>query len=326
VQDTLAGLRDFLVQRGYWHARVSALSPPNLVAGLRALALWAEPVVYGALLLALAGLGVEALWGWQNPDWQPAPGDQQTIGRGTSHALRLDGFALQQDTSGRLVDYQAEVTWLTDGVAVAQDAVKVQRPSTFERLAVRLVGYAPVVTLRGRDDRGHSLTFHVGGEESGASGEVEIAFPTPGSEQLVLIYGRDLFLELAFEPLSPEGKPALHIGLVDGEAGGREPLADLHESGSVDFDGLQVAVDLQYRPILRIDHRPGMVWVIVASALAVVALVVGWLARPRLVWIASGIDQDSSTVLRIFALPGARGDRWPQRLLSQFREDSVEDD
>lgn len=325
VQDTLARLRDSSMQCGCWYARVAAISPPNLVAGRRALALWAEPVVFGALLVALACLGIETLWGWQNPDWRPALGDLQMIGRGTLHAVRLDAFALQQDNNGRLRGYQSEITWLTDGVSVTQDVVEVQQPATFDGLAVRLVGYAPVVRMRGQDDRGHSLTFQVGGEDPSASGQVEIAFPTLGAEQLVLIYGRDLFLDLAFEPLSREGKPTLRIGLVDGEGGGRKPLATLHESGSVYLDGLQVIVDLEYRPILRVDHHPGMVGVVLASALAVVALAVGWLLAPRLLWIASGTDKNGSTVLRIFALPGARGDKWPESLLTQLREVLVDD-
>ncbi len=338
LRDTLAQLRGFLTQDGYRCADVPGLSDPSLVASRRALALWAEPIVYAALLIALIGLGIVGNWSWRNSDWQPAPGESRAVGHGTAFVVRLDSFALQQGDAGhgndRLHKYRSEITWLEDGIAVRQDVVGAGRPARFHGVTVRQLGYAPTVKVRGWDDAGHSLVFQVEGmgmpEEPSVSGEVEIrydvAWPTvPSAQQLVLIYGHDLFLALTFEPLSQEGKPALHVDLLGNGGPTRQPLAVLHESGSVVIDGLQLAVELDYRPVLRVDRRPGMGLALVGLALAVLALAVRWIVAPRLLWIAVAESKEGASLLDILALPGTRGSRWPRRLASRLQEVLVDD-
>jgi hypothetical protein len=319
-QDSLAQLRDLLSQRGYWSVDVSEMSIPNLVAGRRELFFWAEPLVYGALLVVLVGLVIVGNWGWQSRDWQPAPGESWAVGHGTAYAVRLDAFELQQDKEGRLLGYHSDITWLEDGAKVSQDQLAVGRPAMLRGVAVRQVGYVPAVKIRGRDDAGHLLALQAGGEELSASGEVEITIPAPDAQQLLLIPAHDLFLALTFEPLCVGGKPALHVALLRESGAEQQPLAALYESGLVDVENLQFEVDLDYRPILRVDHRPAMGLVVGGLALAVIALAAGWLVPPRLLWIAVGPGEEGSTLIQILALPGARGSWWLPHLADHLRE------
>jgi hypothetical protein len=137
---------------------------------------------------------------------------------------------------------------------------------------------------------------------------------------LLLILGHDLFLALTFESLCAEGKPALYVAVLDDGGSEQQPVATLHDSATVDVDGLQVEIDLSYLPILRADHRPGMGLVVGGMALAVLALAVAWLVPPRLLWIAVGPGDRASTFVQVLALPAARGSRWPSQLAGRLRE------
>jgi hypothetical protein len=283
-------------------------------------ALWAEPAVYGALLVVLVGLAIDSNWGWQGIDWRPAPGETWSVEQDTGLAVRLEAFELELDGAGRLRDYHSEITWLDDGVEVGRESIGVGKPSATQGVAVRQVGYVPVVKMRGWTATGRPLAFQVGAEEISTSGQVEVAFPSPDSQQLLLVLGHDLFLALTFEPLCAEGKPALYVAVLDDGGSEQRPVATLHDSATIDVDGLQVEVDVGYLPILRANHRPGMGLVVAGMVLAVLALALAWLVAPRLLWIAAGPGDEASTLVQVLALPGARGSRWPSQLAGRLRE------
>lgn len=320
LQNTETQLRDVLARYGYRSTRVPGLPSPNLVAGRRWLALWSEPLLFGALLAALVGLAISGMWGWQNADWWPALGESQPVGRGTPYTIRLDGFQMQQDNQGRLRGYESAITWLQDGDKVAQRVISPGHSTMLRGVAVRQVGYSPVVKIRGRDSSGHSLVFQVGEEKANASGEAEVTFLSPTVQQLVLIYGHDAALALAFEPLSKEGKPALYVTMLDQAGARQQQLVVLHRSGPVAVDGLQLEVDLEYRPFLRVDYRPAMPVVMMALMLAVVGLAIRWLVPPQLLWIVLQDGPGNSTMVHLLPLPCARGSRWPRQLASGLRE------
>jgi cytochrome c biogenesis protein ResB len=341
LRATVAQLHSYLGQQGYQVVEVPGLSNAHLVAARRALSLWAEAVVYAALVALLVGTGIVSNAGWQTQEWQPVPGESRPIGHGTAYAVRLDGFSLQLDENGRLRDYYSEITWLEDGAAVGEGVAGggapggMGQPAVRRGIAVRQVGYAPVVRIQGHDATGRPLIFQSDAEELNMSGQVEVTFPTPESQQLILVLGHDRFLALSFEPICTKDKPSLHIALVqagsidDGnpQHGTAEQQTEvtLHESGLIELENLQVEVELEYRPILRADYRPGMNLIVVGVLLAIVALAVGWIVPSRLLWIAVGTDQGGSTLVQILPLPRTRGSRWPQRLTTRLREMLADD-
>jgi hypothetical protein len=78
---------------------------------------------------------------------------------------------------------------------------------------------------------------------------------------------------------------------------------------------------VEYRPILRIDYRPAMFLVAGGGALAVLALAIGWLVPPRLLWSMAEPGEEGLTVVQILALPGARGSRWLSQLSDHLQKE-----
>jgi hypothetical protein len=178
----------------------------------------------------------------------------------------------------------------------------------------------PVVSMHGLDGTGRPLALQVGGEEPSIKENVEISFPTPMVQQLVVIAGYELYLALSLESVSTQDTPSLHLALLDDDATEPQTLAVLNRSGTLEVEGLQLELDIDYRPLLRVDYRPGMGLVVTGLALAVLALAVGWLLSPRLLWIAPGADAQGRTLIQVLALPAAKGSRWPERLISRLQE------
>jgi ResB-like family len=321
VDDTLARLRDLLSRQGYRWTNVPAQPMECLVAGRWERVLWAQPFLYGALLIALLGLVIVGEWGWQNDDWHPVPGESQAVGHSTPYTVRLEAFAAPQGKDGNLCSYQSEITWQEGEGVVARDMVSIGRPGTLHGIAVRQVGQMPAVKLRGQDDAGRPLVFQLAAEELIPESEVEITFPTVDVQQIVFIPSQELFLSFTLGSPSTKGKPTLYVARLRNGAADRQLIAALSESGSVAVDNLQVNVDVEYRPILRIDYRPAMPLVVGGGALAVLTLAIIWLVPPRLLWSVAEPGEDGSTVVQMFAPPGARGSRWLPQLSDHLQEE-----
>ena len=351
-QATQSQVREFLEEHHYRWAEVTGLASPNLVAGRRLLTSWAEPAVYGALLVALIGIGILGGWGWQSGDWQPDSGELRVIGHGTPYTIRLDRFELVQDEQGQLLNYESTITWLRDGVELEQDVIRGRpplvagRPAALQGITTRQVGYVPSVHIAGEDSSGRALALQTEAGELSLSGEVDVRFSTPDARPLIFIPSHDLFLALDFEPACEAGQPALEVALVqaaDSDDTGTQPLpmrepesqttrlsspessAVLQRSGVVEAEDLTIQIDLDFRPLLRIDYRPGMGLVLGGMALAVLALAVGGLVSPRLLWIAAGPEQDEATLVQILTPPNTRGSRWPQAVADRLRETLAHD-
>jgi hypothetical protein len=286
--------------------------------------------VYGALLTALFGMAILSNWGWQAPDWQPAPGESHTIGQGTNYVLRLDEFTQEQQGAGQPIGHQSIVTWLQDGVELGQGKMSAGRPITLPGMMVRQVGYVPVIRMRGLDDSGRALAFQLNAEGLGASNNIEVVFDTPEDQALVLVLGHDRFLGLNFEPACTQDKPALQLELLQAgtaESNGTDTRAQavLHESGTVELEYLDIEVVIGYRPILRAAYRPGAGLIFGGMVAALVAAVVGWLVRPQLLWLAVGTDERGLTLVQVLALPKKRGSLWREPLAARLG-DRLSDD
>jgi len=321
----LSRLHELLDQTGYAWVDVSGMADPNQVAVRRALALWAEPVVYCALLATLLGMGIVSNWGWQAQDWQPAPGESYSVGHGTVYTIRLDEFELRQDGAGQVLDYGSTITWLQDGTAVGQGRVSSGRPIMLPGVTVRQVGYAPVIQMRGKDDTGRPLAFQAEAEGLSVSTDTKVVLSTPDDQALILVLGHDRFLALTFEPACAQGKPVLQISLLqagslDTSSAEQRARAVIHESGRVELENLTVEVDLGYHPILQVEHRPGAGLILAGMMVALSAMAVGWLVRPQLLWIAVSTGEGGLTLVQILAPPKMRGSLWRQPLASRLGE------
>jgi hypothetical protein len=318
--EVIPRLHKLWTQAGYWSADVAAAPVRSLVAGRRRAAFWARPLGYGALLLALLGLVIDGIWGWQGEQWQPAPGESRVVDHGLPYTLRLDAFTVQQGADQQLRNYHSEVTWLEGDAELGHDLVGLGRPATHRGLAARQVGYAPLVRIRGRDQEGRPLTLETGADVLSVTGEAEIHFSSPEAQPLVLIADRDVFLALTFETSCDAAVPALTVDLVDSTGTERQRVGILYASGPLSVDGLQLDVELTFVPILLVDFYPGMGLVVAGMALFVVALLVSWLASPRLAWIMLAPGEEEHTIIRVMGPPGAATNRWLPQLARRLRE------
>jgi hypothetical protein len=323
--DVLARLGEFLTQHGYRWVHVPDLPLPNLVAGHRTATLWSRPVALGAWLLALIGLATMGAWGWQGPEWQPAPGEILAVGHDTPYRVRLDSFEPEAGADGRLCNYQSRVTWLKGEEPVAQDQAANGWPATFQGIALRQVGFVPAVDLRVWDDAGRSLALQLPGIEQNVLNGMDVLFASPAAQPLVLIPARDLYLSFAFEPFGADGRPSLSVILLHTGETDAQLVGVLSESGTLTADGLRIGVALTYRPILQASHRPVMGLVLGGLSVGIAALVVGWLVPARLVWIAVAPGDEDESLIRLLAPPGAGRGEWLPQLAARLREALADD-
>jgi hypothetical protein len=305
---------------GYWSAALPASPVPSLLIGHRKALLWARPLVYAGLLLALIGLAILTTWSWQSELWQALPGQSRAVGHGLPFVVRLDAFNMQSSGVQRLLDYHSEISWLEGDAELEQEMVGVGHPATRQGVTVRQVGYSPIVRVRGRDAQGRPLTLETEEDVLSITGEAEIHFTTPESQPLVFVSGHDLFLAFAFQPECASGKPAIRVDRIRGDGTARREVGLLTSSGPVSVDGLALSVDLTFVPILRIEHRPAMALVLAGLLLAVIALFATWMAPPWLVWIALGPGEDNGTLVQVLPLPSAGMILWLPRLTRGLRE------
>jgi hypothetical protein len=324
-EQTLARLRTFLGEQGYRRAVVPDLPAPNLVAVQRGAALWSRPLALGAVLVALAGLAILGSWGWQGVDWHPAPGDTLRVGHDTPYRVRLDSFGPGSAAGGKLCTYQSQVTWLEDGEPQGQGLAAAGQPASFRGLALRQLGYVPALQLRVWDENGRPLTLQLAGSERVAAASMNIPFASPQSQPLVLILGRDLLLSFTFRPVGPGGEPFLQLFLLGDGGSNPELVGTLAESGSLSAHGLQIDVDVAYRPILQVSHSPAAGLIFGGLLLGLVALAVAWLVPARLVWLSVAPGEEGEALVRLLAPAGGGPSRWLPRLAAQLGEVLADD-
>ena len=319
-------LRRVLGQEGYRWSEVPGTAWPNVVIGRRLWTLWLRPLFWGALLVTLVGLAVVNNWGWQGQEWQPDPGDIREVAQGDSPlAVRLEAFELSQGQNGHL-SAESQVVWLEGGLVARQAVVSAERPASYKGLTVHQVGYVPLVRLRAWDEEGRLLTLQAAGNELVMPGEIDVVFATPQAQPLVLIPGQDRFLALVYAPPCAGGEASLVVFVAPNGGGAGHLLGRLHQSGVLDAEGLRLEIDLGYRPVLRVDRRPGLGLAFAGFAVALLGLALLWLLPARMAWLAVGPAEGEASVVRLLALGGAQERRWLLRLAGRLREGLARDD
>jgi len=321
--DTRDRLDEVLAGDRYRRTEVDGLPAPGVVASRRAAAWWAQALTFAALLLALLGLAALAIWGWEGKDWRPAVGEHWVVGHGTPYSIRLDAFspAMGNSSGGSAAGRsESQVSWLEADRPLHQATVSAGRPATWHGLTLRQVGTTQAVTIRGSNQAGRPLLFQSADEVASPAEEITIAFEADGAQHLVLLPNEDRFLLFSLEQEDMEGQPSVRVVLLSGAGGERQTLGVLQASDALRVDNLTVNVSLAVRPVLRVDHRPGMAVVVGGLALAVLALAIGWLAPPRLVWLAIAPGIECPTLVHVLSVGGAGQVFWFSGLVARLRE------
>jgi hypothetical protein len=301
--DAVDQVRQQLPGRAWRWSRVADAPVVTHVAGRRAWALWARPVACVGFLAALLGILLLLTLGWRSEVWQPQLEEDRAVGPGGATTIRLDAFDLQRDSSGSVVAATSQVSFRGGETNFGPFSLSAGHPAAFHGVAVRQLGYLPVLSIRGWDAEGYPLLLQ--GEDTGPGlpSDVEVVFPDPQARPILFLEQPDRLLVLSFEPARRGGKPALHLGLAPSASSQPVSIGTLYESGSVAFDGSRLEVDLGFRPVLRADHLPGALLAALGLALALIALAIGWLAGPALAWIAAAPDDTGGIRLHIALIP-----------------------
>lgn len=272
------------------------------VASRRAWALWITPLVYGGLLVALAGAQLLMAWGWQSEPWQPNPGESRAVGAEGTTTVRLESFALERDDSGRVTAATSEIAW--SGVRErGRSWLAPGQPARLRGLAVRQIGYVPLLSIRGWDEEGRPLLLQ---EETGSGlpTDLRVEFPSPEARPVLFLEEKDQLLVLSFEPGGRTGRPALRLTRSAVAGAEQAPAGTLYESGTVGLDGVRLQVEMAFRPILQADSLPGVGLVVGGSTLALIALAFVWLVRPALLWVSAAPDPAGTIFVRLFGVAG----------------------
>lgn len=325
--DALSETRRVLVESGA--STIGATSDGSLFATGGSLLLWTRPLMYAALLVALIGLAISTIFGWQLNDWRPVPGDTLNVGHGTSYSLRLDSFSLRLSTGGQLLDYESQITWSEGDEVVGQPQLGIGEPAAHRATMVNLVGFVPSVQLRGWDDTGRPLALQAEGQEISTPGKADVSFSSAESRSLIYLPDQGQLLALSFAPNCPDGRPALTLAstpLTDHDAPYRPVSAILYQSGDVALPGLRLEADLSYRPMLRVSHRPASGVVLAGLVLALSALAASWAAPVRLLWVEFQPGSRGETTVHLASLPTPTGGRWSSRVASELARRLAGDD
>jgi hypothetical protein len=183
-----------------------------------------------------------------------------------------------------------------------------------------MVGFVPAVELRGWDETDRPLLFQAEGQDVGTPGAVNVIFPSPDAQPILYLPTVDQFLALGFETVCAKGGPALYLTVPSRSGIGTVASETLYESGRILLDRLQLEVKLDYRPVLRVDHRPAMGVLTACLLLALAALSVTWFVPVHLVWIAAGPSAEAQTIVHLFTPSSLLGSRGLTRLAGEISE------
>ncbi|MGD8465751.1 MAG: cytochrome c biogenesis protein ResB [Anaerolineae bacterium] len=294
------------------------------VLARRARLLWLRPLALAALLIVLAGLVVSGTWGWQNEDWMPAPGEKRPVGHGQPLTIQLESFQPPPLVQG-LQHYQSHITWTRDDGSSQPGTTGFGHPAKLDGIAVRQIAYAPIAQLNAIDAEGRPLPLQANGSELSTLDTIEIALRSPDDRPVVYVPTLDLFLSLRFEPECEAQGPTLYVDQVQASGSGATTVGSIQRRGTLDSDDFQLEVNLTYRPVLRVDSRPGMVMVVGGLAVTLLSLTIGWLIEPRLFWLVLEPGKEGTTSIRFLIPPALRGNRWLIGLISHLRAELSHD-
>ena len=123
-------------------------------------------VTHVGVLLLVLGAALSGVAGWRE-EVVVGPGAMAEIGHGTGLTARNEGFAVERYADGSVAGYEAQVTVLSAGQAVARGPVRVNEPLNYRGVQLLLQAYAETpdgtsVTLLAVRDPGYGPVVAAG--------------------------------------------------------------------------------------------------------------------------------------------------------------------
>lgn len=194
LDESLSELTRDLRQEG-WQVVTAHSAPEAFIAAERNR--WgrlAEPALYVGALLALAGLWVGQVFGWQETGVVLVPGQPTPLQHGKGAALTL----LDDDASGPVVTLQRA------GASVASQPFSANGVVRLPGMTVRRMDAGQMLAVSGFDAVGNPLQLRLLDQQTPSQTIVYLVFDQPRAERAFLAPDRQLAFSIVAFPALPE--------------------------------------------------------------------------------------------------------------------------
>ncbi|MDY7039624.1 MAG: cytochrome c biogenesis protein ResB [Chloroflexota bacterium] len=251
----------------------------------------------GVLLMIVSWL-VSGWFGWQTEAIRLGVG-QQTVTRGASSMIRLDGLTVENG------DFRAEVVLVEDdGQEAGRGMVTARRPLRGGGLTVRCLGYGPAVVVQAIDEAGRPLMLQSFVEGAELEETVYLSFGAPGEERYFAAPERNLVVRLVLVAGEDvEVRPAFRVQAYRSSSVRPVFEGSLPASDQVEIAGDRYVMEVERYALLQAGYDPGAGLVILGLLLACGGMIlVVWKPRAQ-VWVLVAVESGGITVR-------ARGEMW----------------
>jgi hypothetical protein len=272
VDSILAEVTEDLDREGWRIARTSSAGEAHVLAQRHPVGLGATPLLYGGLLLALAGLWLGQVLGWRTPGIALIPNEPVRV----AQAGRLT-LILEDDGSN-----PTSLVAQRDGVEEARHPFSLGENARLRGLTVRSTSEGLALAVLAQDAAGNPLQLQPLEETSSGQEGLNLVFDQPRAERVFLVPERQLaFSVVAFPSLPERGFTGPTFLVQAFRVGQQEPIYNefLPGAGDIRMDGDLYQIQSGRFVTVQVSHDPGLPLVVAGLLLAVAGGLLG-LVRP----------------------------------------------
>ncbi|HEV2107096.1 MAG TPA: cytochrome c biogenesis protein ResB [Thermomicrobiales bacterium] len=282
VSEIVQGLTTALKERRYRVLTESRGDEVHLYADRNRFSKLGTFPFHMALILILLGGIVGARFGFRETEFIVPEGEARPVLNGTDLSIRLDRFEDRYTEDGSPAEYTSHLTVLDDGKAVAQEAITVNHPLTYNDVVVYQASFGQAVQLRVTDPGGNliydgavELGLYRASENPDAPAGV-LSLPDAGvtlsiiaPDEAPLNQPESDLLRLADQQIYVKAR---YNDIVAGE---QSPDAVLNARQTADLGRIQVEFVRETRfTLLQVARNPGIPIFVIASILLVGGLAI----------------------------------------------------
>ncbi len=289
VERAVGGLRTLLEGHRYKVEVQEEEGDSYLIAQRFSLAKWGTLLGHGGLIVAIVGVLLGGRLAWREEEIPLSPGQEYQIQHVPSLSIRLDDFQADLYTDGTPRSYWAQLTLLEGAKEMTTGIVEPNVPFTYRGISVYQRSHGSLVTIRGLDAQGESISLQALAPGGTLQDEATLQLSESENEAYVAAPGQNLILRLVFEPHLPTDageKPAL---LVQAYRGGVTDLVfseTLFGSGSLLIGGNSYSLEWEHYALLSTVRDPSFAPTMLGAASLLAAAIMMLYLPPRYIWTA----------------------------------------
>lgn len=269
----LSEIADSLQQEGWWVTSAHNEGEGHIVAERSRIGLWAAPLLYAAVLLALVALWLDYAFGWQEGGLVLVPGRPVALQRNSAQVLTLT----ERADGVRTVSLQAGDG--RNGAATLTPQGRARLPG----MVLQITSQGQTLTASAQTADGAALSLRLLDQPGPDQTAVTLVFDQPRAERSFLVPARQVVFSVVAFPALPERGFAGPTFLVQAFQGDQRTLLfNEFVEGGVSLTLGEDRYDLrsgQYL-VVRASHAPGRPLLAVAGLAAAAGALLA-LLRPN---------------------------------------------